>query len=165
MKKILIVFLMFIGTAFSQYKDPAFPTSSVKDGIVSGYTNSLFGFLNSDNFQMKHSFSLSYSASGANGLAMGIYTNSMLYNFSNNLNVQADISVVNSPYSTFGKNFQNNLNGIYLSKAAINYKPWDDFYVTFQYQNSPLNYYSPYGYGNYRNNFFSGFNDDWNWGR
>jgi len=166
MKKILIALVLFLaGTAFSQYKDPPFPTANIKDGIINTNSSSLFGFLNSDNFSMNQSISMSYSSFGNEGLAMGVYTNSMAYKFSNKLNVQADVSVVNSPYSSFGQKFQNNLNGIYLSKAAINYKPWDDVYITFQYRNVPNNYYSPYGYGYYGNSFYNGFDNDWDWRR
>jgi len=166
MKKILVIFvLIFAGTAFSQFKEPAFPTARIDDGIINHDTGSLFGFLHSDNFSMKQSFSMSYSSFGNQGLAMGVYTNSMAFKLSNRLNVQADVSVVNSPYSSFGKNFQKNLNGIYLSKAAINYKPWDDVYVSFQYRQLPNSYYSPYGYGYYGSSFYNGFNNDWDWSK
>lgn len=167
MKKIFVIFiLIFAGTAFSQFKEPAFPTEKIDDGILNRDTGSLFGFLNSDNFSMKQSFSMSYSSFGSQGLAMGVYTNSMAFKLSNRLNVQADVSVVNSPYSSFGKNFQKNLNGIYLSKAAINYKPWDDVNVTFQYRNMPTSYYSPYGYGGYYgSSFLNGFDNDWDWSK
>ncbi len=166
MKKILVVFvLIFAGTTFSQFKEPAFPTSNIEDGIINHDSGSLFGFLSSDNFSMKQSINMSYSSFGSEGLAMGVYTNSMAFKLSNRLNVQADVSIVNSPYSSFGKNFQNNLNGIYLSKAAINYKPWDNFNVTLQYRNVPTSYYSPYGYGYYGSSFYNGFDNDWDWSR
>jgi hypothetical protein len=96
---------------------------------------------------------MSYSAFGSNGIALGVYTNSMLYNFTDNLNIQADISLVNSPYSTLGQDFQNNLNGIYLSRAAVNYKPWKDVFISLQYRQLPY-YYSPYS-GYYGNSMFN----------
>jgi len=149
MKKLLLLLLFGFYTAvFAQYKDPGFPTATVEDGILNhsnSSDNDLFGFLSSDNFEMHHQFNLSYSAFGNQGLALSIYTNSMLYNFSDNLNVQTDISFVNSPYTTLSKDFQNNLNGIYLTRAAINYRPWKDFDITVQYNRIP-NGLSPYGY-------------------
>jgi len=151
MKKLFLIMIIgFYAGAFAQYKDTGFPTESVKDGIIDPTYSSgnLFGFLNSENFHMNHQFSMSYSSFGNNGVALGVYTNSILYNFSDNLNIQTDISLVNSPYSTLGQDFQNNLNGIYLSRAAINYKPWKDFAISLQY--SQLPYYNPYSryYGN-----------------
>ncbi|MBZ0200315.1 MAG: hypothetical protein K8H86_10635 [Ignavibacteriaceae bacterium] len=151
MKKIFLIMIAFFTAAgFAQFKDPGFPTSNVKDGIITQPSSSLFGFLNSENFSMHHSYSLSYSSFGSNGLALGVYTNSMNFNFSNNLDVQVDASLVHSPYSSFGNDAQNNINGIYLSRAALNYRPWDDVYISVQYRQLPA-YASPYGsyYGGY----------------
>lgn len=158
MKKLtLLIILGFSVAAFAQFKKTGFPTENVMDGIVAQNSSGpLFGFLNSNNFDMHQSVSMSYSSFGSQGLAMAVYTNSLLYRFSDNLNVQADISVVNSPYSTLGRNFQNSLNGIYLSNASINYRPWKDVFISFQYSSLPYNYYSPY------NNFYNGFNNHFN---
>src|SRR4030067_877325 len=150
MKKLILILILGIyAGAIAQYRDPGFPKESIKDGVIDqSASGNLFGFLNSENFHMNHQFSMSYSSFGNNGFALGVYTNRMLYNFSDNLNIQTDISFVNSPYSTLGQDFQNNLNGIYLSRAAINYKPWKDVAVSLQY--SQLQYYNPYSryYGN-----------------
>jgi len=91
-------------------------------------------------------YSLSYSSFGSNGVALGVYTNSMQYQFSDKLNVQLDASLVHSPYSTLGKNFQNNINGIYIDRAQLNYAPWDNVNVVLQYRQLPYNYYSGFGY-------------------
>jgi hypothetical protein len=147
MKKIVLAIVIGLTlTGFAQFKDSGLENPDIKDGIVnhSGGGN-LFGFLNSDNFQMKHSYDMSYSSFGGEGFALGVYTNSMFFKINPDLNVQTDISVVNSPYSTLGKNFQNNINGIYLSRAAINYKPFKDISISLQYMNLP-GAYSPYMY-------------------
>ena len=155
-KLVLMLFLSFCAGVFAQYKDPGFPTETVKDGIIDhSYTSgNLFGFLNPENFHMNHQFSLSYSAFGNQGLALSIYTNSILYNITDNLDVQTDISFVNSPYSTLGKDFQNSLTGIYLSRAAVNYKPWKDVSISVQYRNLPYSYYNPFYSGYGRNRFY-----------
>jgi hypothetical protein len=147
MKKIVIlIFIGFTLTGFAQFKDSGLENPGVKDGLVDhSSSGNLFGFLNSENFVMKHSYDLSYSAFGAEGFALGVYTNSMFFRINPDLNIQTDISVVNSPYSTLGKNFQNNLNGIYLSRAAINYKPFKDVSISLQYRNLP-GAYNPYMY-------------------
>jgi len=159
-KLVLILFLGLYAGVFAQFKDPGFPTETVKDGILdhSYSSGNLFGFLSSENFHMNHQFNLSYSTFGNQSIALGVYTNSMLYNFTDNLNVQADVSLVNSPYSTFGTDFQNSLNGVYLTKAALNYRPWKNFDITVQYNRIP-NGFSPYGY--YGSSMFSryGFYD------
>jgi hypothetical protein len=147
MKKTILLFIIgFTLTGFAQFKNTGLDNPSVKDGLIdhSGGGN-LFGFLNSDNFLMKHSYDLSYSAFGGQGVALGVYTNSMFFKIIPNLNVQTDISIVNSPYSTLGKNFQNSLNGIYLSRAAVNYQPFKDVSISLQYRNVP-GAYNPYLY-------------------
>ena len=79
----------------------------------------------------------------------------MMYKFTDKLDVQLDASLVHSPYSTFGKNFQDNINGIYIDRAQINYTPWDNVKVMLQYRNIPYSYYS--GYGMYETNPFNMF--------
>jgi hypothetical protein len=161
MKKLAFLLVIFVSLNINaQFKEPGFPTENIRDGIVDHSSNSLFGFLDSDNFVMRHSFNLSYTAFGNQGLALGVYTNSMMLKLSNNMNVQVDASIVQSPYSTLGKNFQNQLNGFYISRAAFNYKPWDDVFISIQYRNLPLSYhYSDYGFYNrfYNPFFYDGF--------
>jgi hypothetical protein len=163
MKKLLvIIFAMMIGTGYSQYRQEGLSTEHVSDGIINqNEGTSLVGFLNSNNFQMHHSYDVSYASFGSGSLALTTYTNSMFYKFSNKLNVQVDASVVYAPYSSLGKNFTNSINGIYLSKATINYQPWKDVFITVQYRSLPVTYYSPFS--GYRNGFINGGDADWGW--
>ena len=157
---LLVIILLSVKVTFAQFRDSGFETNSVKEGIVTENSNSLFGFLNSDDFIMRHSFSLNYSTFAGQGMSLTSYTNSMFYRLMNNLNVQLDVSVMYSPYSTLGEQFQKDISGIYISNAAINYHPWDNFSVHLQYRSMPFGYgyYHPfYGYGN-PFNFSSGIN-------
>ncbi|MGE5410003.1 MAG: hypothetical protein ACM3MI_03510 [Clostridiales bacterium] len=147
MKKILFLLLVLSTVSFSQFRDQAETKSSLHDGMISNNTPSvILGFFNPDNFRMQHSYSLSYSAFGGNGLAMGVYTNSMIYKFNDKLNIQVDASLVHTPYSTFNRSIQDQINGLYLSKAELNYRPSDNFMINVQYSHNPMGYYSPYGY-------------------
>lgn len=160
MKKYLfaICFLGFSLVAFGQFKDSGFHSGDIEQGIVNNTSSgSILGFLNSSNFQMHQSYSLSYSSFGSGqGMALGVYTNSMLFKITHDLNLQVDASVVNSPYSTFGKDFQKSINGIYLTNAELNYKPFKDFSISVQYSRLPFYSYSPFGYYG-ANNFTGGF--------
>ena len=155
MKKLGILFFVIIGISFAnaQYKDSGFHESDIKNAMIDNSPSSFFGFLKSSNFQMHQTYDFSYSAFGGQGMALGVLTNSMFYKFSNKLNGQLDISLVHSPYSTLGKSFQNSINGVYISKAAINYQPWKNMLISVQYRNTPYTYYNPfnpynsYGYG------------------
>ena len=150
MKKILTL-LMLVGliSINAQYRDKPL-TPDITSGIVNNSTSSLFNFFNSDNFKMNHTFDLSFRTFGSAGnLALTTYTNSMMYKFNDQLNVQADISVINLPYNSFGKDFANNINGFYLSRAQVNYKPSDNMNIILQYRNIPAGYYSRYGWDYY----------------
>jgi hypothetical protein len=151
MKKLfLIVFISAVSIANAQFKDQLNKPIDYKGGILNGSSSSLFGFFNPDNFSMNHTFNLSYQTFGGGSLALGVYTNNMAYKISDNLNVEADLSVVNSPYNSFGDEFAKQINGFYLSRAQINYKPSEKMSIIFQYRNVPMSYYSPYSYyGNY----------------
>jgi len=159
MKKVIFLFIIMLSlNSFAQFKDSGLPTASIRDGIVDQSVGSLFGFLSSDNFSMQHSFNLSYSAFGNQGLALGVYTNSMMLKLADNINFQVDASIVQSPYSTFGREFRDKLSGIYITRAAFNYKPWDDVFISVQYRNLPMSYhYSDYGFysNRFNNPFFS----------
>lgn len=161
MKSFLITgFLLLAANAFAQFRDTGIEPKSVKEGIVSENSNALFGFLNSDDFIMRHSFSLNYTTFAGQAMSLTSYTNSMFYRLMNNLNVQLDVSVLYSPYSTFGDQFQKDVSGIYISNAALNYHPWNNFSVHLQYRSMPFGYgyYHPfYGYGD-PFNFNSGIN-------
>jgi hypothetical protein len=161
MKKMMMLFVVILTmTGFAQFKDSDAPLPDIKSGIIAQPSSSfsLFSFINPQNFHMQQSVGMSYSSFGGQGMAMGVYTNSMSYKFTDNLNVQLDASVINTPYSTLGKQFNNSLNGFYISNAAINYQPWKDVYISVQYRNLPCNMLSPFSYsGSYHYGFFNGF--------
>jgi len=145
MKKTAIILFVFTFIALAQFREGNVFKPTVKETIINDSPNLVFGFINPENFFMRHSYSMSYSTGGNYGLALGVYTNSMFYKVADNLNIQVDASLVHSPYSSYGKDHQNQINGIYLSKAQIDYKPWDNFHFLIQYRSIPNNYYfSPY---------------------
>jgi len=166
MKKYLLTLFVLLSVSINaQFKDPVFETEKPKDGIMNNSSNSLFGFINPDNFSMHHSIGLSYSTFGSQGTSLATYTNSMMYKFSDKMNIKLDASFVTSPYSSLGKNFQNSIQGIYISRAAFNYRPWEDFSISIQYRNIPNYFYDPFSryngfYGSSFNNgfFSSGYN-------
>ena len=150
MKKIILILLLVSSVAFAQFKKDLEKPIDIKGGITNYSPSSfLLGFINPQNFDMHHSVSMSYSAFGGQGIALGVYTNNMSYKFNDNLDVEADVSFVNSPYSSFGEDHAKSLNGIYLSRAELNYRFSDDFKVSLRYNQLPNGYYSPFGYSRY----------------
>lgn len=149
LKKILFILLFLSSISFSQFKDGDKNAPTIHDGL-SGYSSSGFlsSIFNPNNFQMNQSVSMSYSAFSGNGVALSTYTNSMAYRFSNNFNIQVDASLVVSPYSSFGREHQKAINGIYLSRAQLNYSPTKNMHLSIQYFGAPPGSYY------YRNNFW-----------
>ena len=88
-------------------------------------------------------------------MSLGVYTNSLMYKISDAWDVQADISLMHSPFNSFGKQFQNSLSGIFLSRAELNYRPSKNtlFQISF-HQLPPMSYWGS-GYG--LSGYYSGF--------
>jgi len=84
-------------------------------------------------------------AMGKQGLALGMYTNSMMYKFSNALDAQVDVSLQHSPYSSFDQRLQNSLSGVFLNRAAIDYRPSDNMLLRLSYEKIPFGLYGMYG--------------------
>jgi len=151
MKKllVLVLFVISLATVSAQIKKDPFDKPSVQDGIIRHETsNNFLGFFNPANFSMSHSINLSYSAFGGNGIATSVYTNTMSYKFADNLRLSADVSFVHSPYSTFGDKFSKDISGIFLSRAELNFKPWENAEIMIQYRNIPAYQMMDYGYYN-----------------
>jgi hypothetical protein len=158
MKKLTIYLaLIIIATSYSisqlktdlDNKDSGYPT------ILKSQENTILGLFNPENFSMKHSYSMSYSSFGGNGIALGIYTNSMSYKFNDQLNVKTDISLIHSPFSSYSKGVTDQLTGLYLTKAELNYKPYDNFIIQLRYDRIPYNSYDPF-YSSYgRRSFYN----------
>lgn len=161
-----IVFLTF-SIALGQLKNQMPQAVNVGDAMFAPNKNIFLGIFNPANFKMTHSYSLSYTSFGKNGLALGVYTNSMFYKISDPLSVQLDLSLVHSPYNTFGRQFQNQFNGIFINRAALNWRPSENTLINIEFRSLPSTFYygSPYGYypGWYRYDD-AGFND-WYIGR
>lgn len=148
---VVLLTVLLTVTAEAQYKDTEILKPGVKSYIVDEGDAFLFGLFDPSKFTMNHSYSMNYSTFGGNGLALGIYTNSMMYQFSDNVDFRIDANLVHSPYSSFGNSFTDNITGFHISRAQLNYRPWKNFSVSLSYQQLP-GYYNPYGYNPYRSN-------------
>ncbi len=145
----LTALLVVSAAASAQFKTKASDEPSVGQSLIrSDDGGLLFGWFDPSKLKMTQSYSLSYQTFGQNGLALGVYTNSLSYQISDPLSVQMDVSVMHSPYSTLGGNFSKSLSGIYLSRAQLNYKPSENTLFQLQFRQLPASmYYGGYGFG------------------
>ena len=153
MKKIaglLMLVLVLSSVSYAQFKDQLGQPNVENSLIRSDYGGGLlFGLFNPANFSMRQSVSMNYMTMGNQSIAIGMYTNSMSYRISNPLTLSADVSIMNSPYNSLGNSFAKSINGIYLTRAELNYRPSNNFQIDVQFSQNPMNaYYDPYYYNN-----------------
>jgi len=142
---LLLLTLSVVATAQFRGEEPRRP--SVAEGVYGAQQgNNILGFFNPDNLDMRHSLSFSYGMMGDQGLGVSMYTNSLRYRISEPLSVRADISMLFSPFGSATSMFKQDLSGIYLRRASIDYKASENMHISLQYRNEP--YYNPY-YGSY----------------
>lgn len=168
-KTTLIFFLLVSGILFGQLKNQKPQEINVSNAmLVPRAGNALFGFFNPSNFKMSHSYSFSYTTFGSSSLALGVYTNSMYYKISEPLSMEVDVSLTHSPFNSFGREFQNQFNGIYLSRAALNWRPTENTFINIEFRNLPSTFYLMSPYYKYYPDWYrydeAGFND-WYLGR
>jgi len=139
---ILIAFALLSSLSYAQYKDIPFETK-----VKLKSNNLIFGFINPKNFSLNHSFNLSYQTYGNSSYSIASYTGTLSYKILDNLNVSADVTMQYSPFANIGtsnavlnKDFQNSLNGVYLSRVSLNYKPMKNMFINFEYVNNKNNY-------------------------
>ncbi len=161
MKKTIFLFLLFsCSFVFGQFKADVDKPLDIKSAITNksndnnAFTNqdnnSFLGIINPANLSMHHSFGLSYASMGSGFMTLGVYTNTLQYKFNDRLRFEMDASIVNSPANSFGKDFTQQLNGIYITKALLNYKLSDNAHISVEYRQMPMGFgYDPYGYSSY----------------
>ena len=79
-------------------------------------------------------------------MSLASYTNSMFYKISDPLNVRFDVTLQGSPFGQTGSLNRSDLSGVYLSRAELNYQPWQNVALQIQYRQLPLSLYNRYNY-------------------
>lgn len=146
--RVTVLAVLLLGLSFqshAQFKGQKEREDESSGGLITSPPPSLlFGWFDPNKFSMHHSFDISYMSFGGQGMSLSTYTNSMMYQFADNLNAQADVSMSYSPsnsFTSFGGKGGKDLSGIYLSRAQLNYRPWQNVAVQVQYQALPYGYY------------------------
>jgi len=142
--KLRIIFtlgsLLFASGALAQFKSEQ-PENrhDVSKSMMRSSDGLLFGWLDPSRLSMHHSYSLSYSSFGGHGVSVGMYTNSLLYRISDPLDVQFDVSLMHSPYSSFGNS--GDFSGVFLNRAQLNYRPSENMWLQIQFRQIPPMYW------------------------
>jgi len=161
MKTKFIVLLILVHTPcllFGQLKEDTKPVDmptrlAFGQGVGSGF----FGILGLDpsRLHISHSYQMSYfSGAGSNG-TVGLYLNTMSYQFSNSFDMKLQWGIAHQPFGGNLGNAPQLLNRPFVSGAQLRYQPSDKFKIELNYQSLP--YWSNRNY--YRSNSFFDWQD------
>lgn len=145
---VLLTLVFSLSLSFAQLKSKVGSNASVSESLIKPDNGLMFGWFDPSKLTMRHSYSLSYQSFGGQGLSLGVYTNSLHYQISAPLDIQFDVSAMHSPFNSLGKEYQNQLSGVYLSRAQLNYRPSENTLFQIQFRQLPAMYWmSNPGYG------------------
>ena len=123
------------------------------NGAAGFVLNKLF---NPSVFRMSHSFEMSAGSFGGNSYSMGMYTNTMAWQFNDKFAARMDVAVAYSPHNEAASalGVDNQRPQVFLRNAEIAWRPSEKFQLHLQVRQSPYGSYmspygaySPYGYG------------------
>jgi hypothetical protein len=136
---IIVALMLAAGTALAQFKSDLDKEPSASESLVKPATsfNSLLGLLNPENFRMRQNVSFSFLSSGGQGMSLASYTNSMFYKIADPLNVRFDLTLQGSPFGQAASPYQQALSGLFLSRAELNYRPWENVFIKLEYNHLP----------------------------
>jgi len=152
---VLILVCVMLAGVNAQLKPRTIGEQSASSSLVrpTGSLSSFFGLLNPESFIMRHSLSYNYLSAGGTGISTANYTNSMFYQIADPLNVRLDLTVQGSPFGPTGGADRNAFNRVFLSRAELTYRPWENFMIQVQYRDLPYNYYrrydNPFNFGRF----------------
>lgn len=114
----------------------------------SGTAFSLNQLFSPDHFQMGHSYEMSFGSFGGATSSLGMYTNTMRFQFNSQLAARVDMAYAFSPLGKINPLGPGDNQGqFFLRNAEIAYRPSKNVQLHLQVRQSPYgSYMSPYGY-------------------
>ncbi len=135
---LLMVFTFFV-FSFAQYRHQ--PTKPNISSVLLNPQTSLFsGLLNPNKLRMHHSVSMSFGTFAGQSMMLSSYLNTIDYQFSDKLWLQANIGIMTSPFNTFGPNFFLN-KPRFFGSARLGYQISDHSKITLEFNSTP--FYQP----------------------
>lgn len=143
----LVFMLSVTAPAHAQLRETADRNSSVVTQLYNAGTsagNALGNLFGAEDFQMGHSYQMSFSSFGGNSSSVGMYTNSMMWEFNPAWSARVDVGV---SHPLMGNNaFGSQEPRVFLRNAEVSYEPSENMQVHLQVRQSPHGQYaSPYG--------------------
>lgn len=145
MKTVAVIFMVCLvalpvaGKAQTQSSGSQGLNTSDYEHRPSGFLDAL---LDPSKFSMHHSYSLTYSSFGGQGISQGLYLNTMNYQFSNPLSMQVRIGYLHQPFG--GSDQSTGVNKVFLERAMLQYKPSESLTIKVDYRQIPSSLFYPY---------------------
>lgn len=147
----LVALIVVLGTAVpaqAQMRDQVPQTQPAPAQLYDSQTptftlNKLFS---PQHFTMGHSYEMSFGSFGGGNQSLGMYTNTMNWQFSQKLDARLDVSVA---HSFSGNQFGNDGPGgqVFIRNAQVNYRPTESMQFHISFRQSPYGMYGhPHGY-------------------
>jgi hypothetical protein len=143
-------------TAFGQFRLPGLDQEADKakpaiNVMTNGTGDSFMSRLFDPARWSDHSsYSFQYTSFAGGSVGIGMYTNTLAFQASDDVRFVADVSAVYSPFSSYGSAYSKSLSGIYLSDARLDWKLGDNTTLMIQYIGGPGPNTSPFYYLNNR---------------
>jgi hypothetical protein len=154
----LVVFLFFAAPVQAQLRTDLGQPSPVAvydgaesegGGLAQRFEQLIGTVFSDDHFRMAHSYGLSMSSFGG-GTSLGMYTNSMQWQFNDDWAARVDMSVAHQPFGGglgLGNRGEGQNMRVFLRNAEVAYRPNENMEFRFQVRQSPYGRYaSPSGY-------------------
>ena len=148
--KIVIILLLIIPVVVWSQTENGYYETRVSDYLRSGSGNGLgikpLGFLDPSRMTFSHSYSMSYFSSGSDGIAQGLFMETIGYRLSNPLTLTLNLGYLHQPYSSLdqGGAYQTDS---FVGGAALTWRPKNNMFLHIEFRNYPQ---QP-GYGYYPN--------------
>jgi len=143
---LLSITFLGVSIADAQLREDLGGPTEYSGVITQQQSTSSGNWMDALNMTMNHSYSMTFSSFGGNMQNINAYTNSMLFDISENLDAQVDISFLHSP---FGNSFMTNESlgsRIIIDSARLDYQISDRTNISLEFSQRPY-HYSPFGYG------------------
>ncbi|UCE19938.1 MAG: hypothetical protein JSV84_06230 [Gemmatimonadota bacterium] len=138
---VLLVFLIpYLLGGQERSSGQTFLSRSSTDDLGYGLSRGL-SLLNPDRFSMSHSYTMSLFSSGGEGHMVGLYMNTMKYQFSNPLLLTVHVGYMHQPFATAHARRMTDANAV-LSGFELEYRPTKNFFLKVEYGTTPALYNS-----------------------
>lgn len=143
----LVLTLSLTAPAEAQLRETAQRNSSIQTQLYdagAAATNALQSLFDAESFRMSHTYSASFSSFGGRASSMGMYTNTMMWQFNSDWAARMDVSVAH-PLAQGGA-FGDQSAQVFVRNAEVAYKPSENFQLHVQFRQRPHGRFaSPFG--------------------